>query len=411
MKVPGNVSDAVAAGSATSALRSRASFARHPSIADLAAEHSIFATLSRSFTDRSAAVFGEGGFVPLLVGIGAVVCLLLCVGTLLARREKHDDSDVGSVSSLDSARSKSGLRSNDSGDSGRAKVQRQGTRTPKKGLFRLTPPPSTREKPPGSPTPTRRQEAHDLQASSEESSSDDGGSSTRRSRKDAGGGLWAESIVFKDRDSLEVDMGVSGMALAADSADARHVLLIACQAFCLQAMILWYIYKTLLPRPNPDVPKDLPLPLVVAAIYLHFVMCVRDLPQSMLLLRQFTTGWSPQKLVFGTIFVTDALVVPLTQLFVGALFLCTSMTVADVILNACAVNFISTIDNTILEVYRALNELIDDEDDSSDKGAQIELHVRPNLIRLMNWTGCIIPIVPGLFSLVMAHIGLDIWKL
>ncbi|CAK0884080.1 unnamed protein product [Prorocentrum cordatum] len=205
-------------------------------------------------------------------------------------------------------------------------------------------------------------------------------------------------------------MGVSGMALASDKDDVRPVLLIASQAFCLQAMILWYIWATLLPRPNSDTPKDLPLPLVVAAIYLHFVMCVRDLPQSMLLMRHFMRGWSFETLVFGTIFCIDALVVPLVQLFVGALFLCTSMTVADVILNACAVNFISTIDNTILEVYRALNELIEDED-GSDQGKMIELHVPTKLLRVINWTGCIIPIVPGMFSMAMAHVGLDIWKL
>jgi hypothetical protein len=359
-------------------------------------------------TGRSDAGLREGGFAPLLLGVGALVCVLLCVGTLLARHEaqKQEDDDAASVSSLDTARP-----TRPSTASG-GMVQKEDSRAkpPRKGMFRLTPPPSTREQRHGSPGP--HHEAHDLHAPSEESS-DDGrttGRTTARSRQDAGGGgLWAETIRKRDRQSLEVDMGVSGMALASDKGDVRPVLLIASQAFCLQAMILWYIYATLLPRPNPDVPKDLPLPLVVAAIYLHFVMCVRDLPQSMLLLRQFMKGWSVETFVFGTIFVIDALVVPLVQLFVGALFLCTSMTVADVILNACAVNFISTIDNTILEVYRALDELIEDEDDSDP--VEIELHVPTKLLRVVNWTGCIIPIVPGMFSCVMAHIGLDIWKL
>lgn len=404
MKVAQNVSDVAAAGSHTSALRSRGSFARHPSLADLAGEHSIFATLSRSLTGQSADDLGAGGFTSLLVGIGAVVCLLLCIGTFLARSEKtEDDNGAESDSSRDSARPAKPLAA------GSARTQRA-----RAGLFRLTPSPSARELPGSSRRPAARSEAHDLHSSSGESSDGLMPTSRKPAPKDEGGagGLWATTIRWRDRQALEVDMGVSGMALASDSAsDVRPVLLIASQAFCLQAMILWYIWATLLPRPHPEVPKDVPLPLMVAAIYLHFVMCVRDLPQSMLLLRQFMKGWSKETVVFGTIFVVDALVVPLVQLFVGALFLCTSMTVADVILNACAVNFISTIDNTILEVYRALDELIEDEDDSDGDGKQIELHVPTKLLRVINWTGCIIPVVPGIFSCVMAHIGLDIWKL
>lgn len=403
MKVAQNVSDVAAAGRLTSALRSRGSFARHPSLADLAGEHSIFATLSRSLTGQSAADVGAGGFTSLLVGIGAVVCLLLCIGTFLARSEKTEgDNGAESDSSRDSARPAKPLAA------GSARTQRA-----RASLFRLTPSPSAREMPGSSRRPAARSEAHDLHASSGESSDGTMPTSRKPAPKDEGGagGLWATTIRWRDRQALEVDMGVSGMALASDSAsDVRPVLLIASQAFCLQAMILWYIWATLLPRPHPEVPKEVPIPLMVAAIYLHFVMCVRDLPQSMLLLRQFMKGWSKETVVFGTIFVVDALVVPLVQLFVGALFLCTSMTVADVILNACAVNFISTIDNTILEVYRALDELIEDEDDS-DQGEQIELHVPTKLLRVINWTGCIIPIVPGMFSCVMAHIGLDIWKL
>merc|ERR1711937_933269 len=50
-------------------------------------------------------------------------------------------------------------------------------------------------------------------------------------------------------------------------------------------------------------------------------------------------------------FSMDAFVIPLTTLVLGALYLCTSQTPIDVILNSCAVAFVTSIDNYMLGMY------------------------------------------------------------
>lgn len=222
--------------------------------------------------------------------------------------------------------------------------------------------------------------------------------------------LFEEDTIGQKKADMVESMGISGLCLVSTQDDMRTVVLIAFQAFFLQAMILYYIAGTLVPQ--PDLSKSLPIIIVVAAIYLHFVSCVADLPLSVTVLRQFNSihDTSAETYVYGVIFFVDGVVVPLAQLIIGAFFLCTSMTVADVIMNSCAVTYISNIDNMILAVNKALNSLaLKDKDFSEDD--ELQLIVPTHIMDLINWTWVIVPVIPGAFSAVVAYIGLNVMHL
>merc|ERR1719436_1190120 len=68
-------------------------------------------------------------------------------------------------------------------------------------------------------------------------------------------------------------------------------------------------------------------------------------------------------------FMLDGLIIPFTSLFIGAFYLCTSLTVSDVILNSCAVAFISNIDNWILALGEKLNTAAPPADETDEEEA------------------------------------------
>lgn len=205
------------------------------------------------------------------------------------------------------------------------------------------------------------------------------------------------------------DMGISGMCLVCNRKQMRTVLLVAGQAFFLQALILRHLAQSLQSRPLVSAPKVLPMVIVCAAIYLHFIVCVADLPRSLFVLRWFHQvhqTWT-ETIVFGFIFIVDALITPMAQLFIGALFLCTSVTVVDVIMNSCAVSYISTIDNMILALRKTMNDLALDPDEFDD----ITFPVDPALVKALNKALVVVPVLPVSFSLAMGFLGLKVFML
>mmetsp|Transcript_99298 Transcript_99298/g.258913 ORF Transcript_99298/g.258913 Transcript_99298/m.258913 type:complete len:491 (-) Transcript_99298:87-1559(-) len=205
------------------------------------------------------------------------------------------------------------------------------------------------------------------------------------------------------------DMGISGMCLVCTDKQMRTVVLIAAQAFVLQALILYYIAAALQPHPRLSAAKALPVSIVYAAIYLQFIVVVKDIPRSLFVARwfhQLHEKWT-ETIVFGFIFVVDAFVIPLAQLFIGALFLCTSTTIVDVLMNSFALSYISSIDNMILEMRKTLTDLSSDSDEYDD----VKFPVNPGVIRALTIAIVIVPVIPVAFSLTMAYLGLRVFLL
>lgn len=232
-----------------------------------------------------------------------------------------------------------------------------------------------------------------------------------------------------DGDDLVEDMGISGLCLVSPANDLSVVILIALQSFFLQGVILYYIAAQLEPHPKYNHDKGLPSIIVNSAIYVHFINCVRDMPRSIFALRCFRSPEShdveteeekgeiidnvfeddqpTETFAFLIIFIVDAFVTPLAQLFIGALFLCTSATVADVIMNSCAIAYISQIDNMILQVRGALNELALKTADYPS----LAIPVNKSVLKVLNLTFVVLPIYPFAFSCLMGYLGLRVFRL
>jgi hypothetical protein len=225
-------------------------------------------------------------------------------------------------------------------------------------------------------------------------------------------------------DELVDVMGLSGMALLKMDASAgvskmplKWVLpLTALQAWLLQFCVLYYMARRVhrLSHEPPPV-KDVPLTIIFAAIYLHFINCMNDLPFSMSILQHMPDLHENfgHRMVAMPIFIVDGLCVPFCSLFVGALYLCSSVTVSDVILNSCAVAFVSNVDNWLLSLMGKVNQAaggLFDDDESADS-CTVYIPANAKLVKLMAWLLCVVPVVPWLFSMGMAHLGLDVLHL
>lgn len=222
-------------------------------------------------------------------------------------------------------------------------------------------------------------------------------------------------------DELADTMGLSGMALLSMSGSAgisgldyqQLLPLCALQAWILQGTILFYMARriTRLSGESPeDEEKDVPSFIVFAAIYLHFINCINDLPYSLSLVAH-VRDLHPKTKEFRIalpVFVMDGFVVPFTSLAVGALYLCTSLSVSDVILNSCAVAFIGNIDNWILSLNEKLNKSAN-EDAAGD--LRVCVPASKTLMKKMAWWLCIFPVVPTVFSWFFCYIGLTYMQL
>jgi len=235
----------------------------------------------------------------------------------------------------------------------------------------------------------------------------------------------AKKQCFKlNSDELVDSMGLSGMALlemdgvaGVSGLPLMQVLpLTAIQAWFLQFCILWFMaHRVIRLSYVPPVEKELPYAIIFAAIYLHFINCVSGLPFACTIVRHIHELHHKRLhlMVALTCFLVDGLIVPITSLVVGALYLCTSATVSDVILNSCAVAFIGNIDNWILTLIGKINqgtgETMDDEfKRTKTKQADsmtVYIPVNQPLMKAMAWGFCMVPVVPSCFAALIAHIG------
>merc|ERR1719284_1827604 len=143
------------------------------------------------------------------------------------------------------------------------------------------------------------------------------------------------------------------------------------------------------------------------AMMIHFLGCFGDIPFSLnILLRITDIHDSPKELTIALpIFFVDAIVTPILQLFIGALFISTSITAVDVLLNSCGVNFIANIDNWILGLLKNMKTLSGDH-------TEYVVHIPYNrkFSKVMEFTVCVLPIIPVIFAYCMIwwaqHLGI-----
>lgn len=229
-----------------------------------------------------------------------------------------------------------------------------------------------------------------------------------------------ESRFFSmDGGELLDTMGLSGMSImCSNDKDFRQLVCIALQSFTLQYTMLYATFNVIRRQIAANKEKELliddndfeePLPmtwmlyfLMFAAIHVHFLNCMGDVPFSLnILLRIRDIHDTPKELIIAApIFFIDALVTPTLQLVIGAVFLCSSASAIDVLLNSCAVCFFSTIDNMILTLLRHMKIL-------SGEREEITVHLPFNkgFSKFMEATVCVFPIIPIIFTSLMIKFG------
>jgi len=229
--------------------------------------------------------------------------------------------------------------------------------------------------------------------------------------------LKSNQCITKSCDELECEIGISSMCIypgdtisgITNMTYRRSVPLIVLQALILQWGLLYFLSSLLVPR--AELHKDFePLPhsIVFIAIYLHFLNCMQELPYSWQLFHHLPDLHTnlPDLFLFGGVIILDGFVVPLVSFTLGALYLCTSRTIGDVILNAVAVAFIHDIDNWILGLNTRANLL-------AGKVSVRTIHIPINrpAMRQFVWSVVYIPVVPILMSSSFCFIGFQVLKL
>ncbi|CAK0867282.1 unnamed protein product [Prorocentrum cordatum] len=146
------------------------------------------------------------------------------------------------------------------------------------------------------------------------------------------------------------DMGISGMCLVCTDKQMRTVVLIAAQAFVLQALILYYIAAALQPHPRLSAAKEGPPRFHCVRRHLPAVHRGRE-GHPALPVRGALVSPAPREVDgdhrLRVHLRRGRLRDPPGALFIGALFLCTSTTIVDVLMNSFALSYISSIDNMI----------------------------------------------------------------
>lgn len=247
----------------------------------------------------------------------------------------------------------------------------------------------------------------------EEGVEEDGSSANLTQRSDVGTKDDKRYVVF-EREELVEHLGASGLAVFDPNAKSDlsglsmkwSLVLIALQSLCLQLGIMYFLSTRLLP--HGEQPKHLPYPITFIAVYLHFIQCAGELPLSVCLLRhlhELHKDWR-DLLVMLSVLVTDSFFVPFVSFFVGSLYLCTSRTIGEVILNACAVSFVNSIDNWILTMHTRSNLM-----SGRMVSKTIHIPINTNIMRSFSWWVCVCPLVPVLICSSMVYLGLFVLNL
>lgn len=216
-------------------------------------------------------------------------------------------------------------------------------------------------------------------------------------------------------DDLISDVGISAMCIfEPDSlsgvtkvAFRFAVPLIAVQSMLLQLGLLHFLKTQLIPSQSVQ-HTSMPHSIIFISIYLHFLNCVGELPYSLQLFRHLPDFHDKLSDLFlmGSVLISDAFVIPLLSLIIGGLYLCTSRTVADAILNAVAVAFIHEIDNWILGLNTRTNFLA-----GKVKSRILHLPLARERMRFISWTCIYVPVVPVIVSGGLCWIGFHYFEL
>lgn len=221
----------------------------------------------------------------------------------------------------------------------------------------------------------------------------------------------ASGHVTVSASELVDEVGLSGMSIMpADETcgiskmkNKYIVPLIAVQAAALQVGMLYFLAAQLVPRGELH-PRfhELPTSLVFIAIYLHFLNCTQEIPYSWQIFQHFHDFHEKKSdlIVMGGVLILDAFVVPLLSFALGALYLCTSRTISDVILNAVAVAFVHDIDNWILALNTRANFVAGKELEHT-----VHLPINKKAMRNFSWTMVFVPVVPCLVSFWFLFVG------
>jgi len=184
--------------------------------------------------------------------------------------------------------------------------------------------------------------------------------------------------------------------------------IISLQSFLLQSVLLYYMVHQLIPRGVDPNAEKLPYFIVFTACYLHFLDCIQDLPYAIQLFRHlhnFQSGFRNLS-VTGAMLITDAFVVPLATFALGAMYICTSKTIGDVILNCVAVSFVSQIDNWVVTLDNRTNFLA-----GRIESRTINIPTSIETMRYMSWALVYAPVIPMLAAWGICYISFNVLML
>jgi len=206
------------------------------------------------------------------------------------------------------------------------------------------------------------------------------------------------------------DLGISGGMLSCyHEGNANEMLtqylmgfLLALHCFALQGIVVYYIYQFVAAKMGEHDVKDAPWVLVVVAIYLHLHNIVSAIPAGgSAVVKAFNDGaW----LALSVIFV-DSVIMPVVTIILGALFLCTSGSINDLLLNSCAVAFVTYIDDWIVKGLYAWTQNLGEEED-----VDLPSHGKTS-IRVVMWSAFFVPVIPVMICVGLAHLGLNVLDL
>ncbi|CAK0839939.1 unnamed protein product [Prorocentrum cordatum] len=143
-------------------------------------------------------------------------------------------------------------------------------------------------------------------------------------------------------------MGLSGQCIVANGPlEILSLWVVSAQALCLQFAVLYGMWMCVAPASHcVDDPAGSTHNVGIItpiAVYLHFINVIGDIPFAVSIAAHFfhlRRTWQ-EVLLSAPIFLVDAFIVPTSTAVIGALFLCTSLTVKDLLLNSVAVAFVN----------------------------------------------------------------------
>lgn len=215
-------------------------------------------------------------------------------------------------------------------------------------------------------------------------------------------------------DAIET-LGISAFCLFDTSGkNLCKLLLLAVQCIFLQYSVLYFLAKQLIPwdekelKSNHFLEQDLDRWILLVAVYLHIVNCLTDLPFGFVNIRHLCHLKVDclERAVTTALFFVDSIATPCCTLTIGSFYLCTSGSVSDLILNSCAVAFITNIDNWVLSLNYSMNKM-----EGSNRDDEIYLPHSKACMVWFNWVLCLVPVVPASLAFTMVYIGEDVWGL